>query len=181
MATDVPRSTAEISGSLRDDLRDRLTLWREDKSVVGAILPADDGTFTLSGLPAGQYCVGSALSYLYGTPALAEFDLRDGERRTLDLSAPGAGTSEVAYLIVQVVDDSGTVRDDAQVHLEGPLGTAEPLQSTQGSYAFLTAPGEQTLRVAAPGYAAIEKPVTLKGAKLADTAPQTVLVRLGHR
>ncbi|MBN1360674.1 MAG: sigma-70 family RNA polymerase sigma factor [Sedimentisphaerales bacterium] len=177
LAIDLPPATARVAGHVAGSAADGLVLWRDDKSVMAAIVPGPGGTFAIEALPAGQYRVGPALSYLYDTPALVEFDLADGQARALELNP--TGQTQIAHLLVQVVDHNGVMREDAEVRLDGPLGAIEPLGSAHGSYAFLAAPGPQTLRVSVMGYAAVERPVTLQATGLAtEPAPQTVLVRL---
>jgi hypothetical protein len=181
MEIDLPLSTANVSGPYAGSIRDGLMIWREDKSLMAAIVPTNEGTFAIRALPPGKYHAGSVLSYLYGTAALAEFDLAEGEARTLDLDLLAPTQCRVGYLLVQVVDENGTTREDAQVRLDGPLGLIEPLQSAQGTYAFIATPGPQVLQVTAPGCVPATRPVTLTGAEMGDVTPQTILVRLEPR
>jgi len=178
---DVPRFSANLSGRIIGDKVQSAALWREHKDVIAGILPTGDGVYAVENLPAGHYFVGDALSLLYDLVAIAEFTLAEGENKILDLDLSARPKTAVATVTVQVVDETGSLRDDAEVRLAGPLGVIEPAQSASAGYVFLTAPGDQVLRVEAPGYKPVSRNVTIKDPGPRPSRSQTITVRLDKR
>ncbi len=181
LSLDVPRFSARLSGRIAGDKVQTASLWREHKDVIAGILPSGDGTYTVDNLPAGRYFVGDTLSLLYDLPAVAEFTLAEGESKTLDLTLSAKSKIAVTTVTVQVVDETGSLRSDAEVRLAGPLGVIEPAQSASTGYVFLTTPGEQVLRVEAPGYKPVSRNVILKDIGPRLSKPQTITIRLDKR
>jgi len=181
LSLDVPEASARLSGRIVGNGVQTAVLWREHKDVTAGILPSGDGTYTVDNLPAGRYFVGDTLSLLYDLPTIAEFTLAEGESKTLDLNLSAKPKAVVTMVIVQVVDETGSLRSDAEVRLAGPLGVIEPAQSASTGYVFLTAPGEQVLRVEAPGYKPVSRNVALKDTGPRPSKSQTITVRLNRR
>lgn len=181
ISLDVPKLSANLSGHIIGDKVQTAVLWREHKDVVAGILSSADGVYAVDNLPAGRYFVGDNLSLLYDLPAIAEFTLAEGESKTLDLDLSAKPKAAVTMVTVQVVDETGSLRNDAEVRLAGPQGVIEPAQSASTGYIFLTTPGDQVLRVEAPGYKPVSRNVTLKDASPRPSKSQTITIRLDKR
>jgi len=181
VSLDVPKLSARLAGHIVGDKVQSASLWREHKDVIAGILPSGDGVYAIENLPAGRYFVGDTLSLLYDLPPIAEFTLAEGESKILDLDLSAKSKTAVTTVIVQVVDETGSLRNDAEVRLAGPLGVIEPAQSAPAGYIFLTAPGEQVLRVEAPGYKPVSRNVTIKDAGPRPSESPTITVRLDKR
>ena len=181
ISLDVPTFSANLSGRLIGDKAQSASLWREHKDVIAGILPTGDGVYAVENLPAGRYFVGDALSLLYDLPPIAEFTLAEGESKTLDLDLSARPKTAVTTVTVQVVDETGSLQNDADVRLAGPLGVIEPAQSASLGYIFLTTPGDQVLRVEAPGYKPVSRSVTIKDPGPRPSKSQPITIRLDKR
>lgn len=178
ISLEIPKASAKITGRIHADAGQGVVLWRAQKDIVATVTRAQDGTYTVAGLPAGRYFVGDRLSLHYDMPALAEFSLREGENKTVDLDLSGMSQSQSALLAVEVVDENGGMCPDAHVRLNGPLGTAEPMSRAEAIFVFLTVPGEHTLHVEAPGYRKVSRPIAVKSYEPGGGKPRNVVVCL---
>ena len=176
LSVPIPESTSSVSGHITGATGKPLILWRHEKDILGVITPDPNGCFGIDDLPAGDYVIGSTLAFLYDTPALTELRLDPHAHQTVDLDLSASPLEEIAYLTVQVVDESGITRDDATVLLEGALGLIEPISSTQLGYVFIATPGRHRLDVELPGHRRIEKDITLQAIPAEAGEPQTLRI-----
>ncbi len=178
ISLEIPKASAKITGRIHADAGQEVVFWRAQKDIVAAITPAQDGAYAVASLPVGRYFVGDTLSLLYDMPAPAEFSLREGENKTVDLDLSGLSKSQPALLAVQVVDENGGMCPDAHVRLDGPLGAVEPMSRAEAVFVFLTVPGEHTLHVEAPGYRKVNRPIAVKSYEPRGGKAQNVVVCL---
>jgi RNA polymerase sigma factor (sigma-70 family) len=181
ITVDVPEATACVAGHLAGQGATNLVLSCESRSLTAAIRPSADGNYRIEGLPAGRYSLNDAAGLLSKMPALAEFDLRDGASRVVDWDWSTVPRRQIAYLTVQVVDDSGRIPKDASVRLEGPGGPREPLGSAGGVRAFFIPPGEYLVCVETPGYRNVAQTVTAKPGAPDDSQPQNIVIYLDRK
>ncbi|UCD50418.1 MAG: carboxypeptidase regulatory-like domain-containing protein, partial [Phycisphaerales bacterium] len=178
----LPASTAQVTGRLAGAGDGILTFWRLDRTLFGTIAPDPDGSFAITGFPAGKCGLGSSRGLAYDMPPLVEFSLRSDESRTIDVDLTTLPESRMAFLSVQVLDETGAARRDAFLWLEGTAGRVKPLQFTATGHAFRTMPGPQRLHVEVPGYRRVEKDVVVEGSHLLSSTPQQhVLIALKRR
>lgn len=179
VSLDIPNMASRLSGRVIGAASPGVMLWREPKDILASVVAVSpDGTYEVKNLPAGRYFLGDFSSLLYHLPATAEFYLQEGENKIVDLDLSRHPKPPTAMLAVCVVDAEGTVRDDARLLLQGPLGAVEPVASTEIGSSFVSLPGEHILQVAAPGCTGVEKKILLKPCDLRVGKPQTVIVYL---
>jgi|GEM_PF-724540 len=178
LSLDLPVSKASVSGRIRGIGARTLVLCREQRDVIAVVQLGPAGVCRVEHLPAGRYWVGDFASALHDLPPLAEFDLREGEDKILDLDLSATQEVQTGFVRVQVVDEAALAIDNAQIRLEGPQGPVLPVYSEETGQGFLTVAGPHTLHVQAAG----RRPVVRKlNVRLFDrnlAMPQTVLVCL---
>jgi protocatechuate 3,4-dioxygenase beta subunit len=178
ITVDVPPATACVSGHIAGQDTTNAVLLCESRNLTAAICPSSDGNYRIEGLPAGRYSLSDAAGLLGKMPALAEFDLHDGESKVVDWDWSTVPRRQIAYLTVQVVDDRGHIPKDARVRLEGPGGSREPLGSAGGVRAFFIPPGEYLVCVETPGYRNVAQTVTAQPVEPGTGKAQDVIIYL---
>ena len=140
--------------------------------------PASDGRYRVQRLPAGRYFIGEISCAFYDVPPIAEVQLHDEGDTSLDLDLSNASAGQTGFLLVQVVDERGWVRDDAQVRLEGPFGAVEPVYTDTIGRGFLTVPGSHVLNVQAGGRQGISRKVNVRSFDPYVGRPQNLVICL---
>ncbi len=172
----LPQQTARLSGSLGTS-RQSCFLWQDTQESVITIVTDEQGAYSVDNLPVGTYFAGTAIHMLYNSPAIAQITLEAGQDRQFSPDLTASNNEQLATLMVQVIDDNGTIRNDASLSLAGDLGDIAPFNSIQGNYMFMATCGHHILHVVADGYPPIEKAVTLPQTEL-GTPPQSIQIRL---
>ncbi len=93
---DLPKAEARVSGNLIGETGLVLAFWREQKDILGLVLPRQNGLYRMEYLPAGRYFVGGAPSFRDDLPPLAEFDLQEGEDKVFDLGLSDPSANQKA-------------------------------------------------------------------------------------
>ena len=181
VSLDLPKATARVSGHVRGASPNWIALWQDDKQVWTTARLADDGAFAVENLPPGRYLISADRAFLSGLPAVAEFMLTQGQDKSLEVDVSATSLEPQAFLVVQVVDERGRLRDDAEVRLDGPSGTAEPTRTVSGQYFFTASPQRHTLHVEVARYNEVTKEIVLTPFDMGTDKRQTVVVRLESR
>ena len=177
VSVSLPEADAQVSGRLVGDPSPGVFFWRSDRAVAGVISPREDDSYSIEALPPGRYRVGSYSALLHDGPGMAEFALRKGQQKVLELDVSGNLESRLVPLLVQAADELGGICRSADVHLSGPGGDIEPVHIGSEGMRFMVAVGEYVLSVRMPGFKKVQKSVTVKPAR-ADGQPQVVVVCL---
>ena len=175
---DLPNATATVSGHIIGPLPDDLMFWREDKAISGRVPLVGLDSFSIANLPAGNYLVGSTISYTGGGPGIAKFSLLDGEKKEVNLDSSVRRDGNMAYLNIIVVDENGVPRTDAISRLDGASKSFTPVQSVDIGDVFLVPPGRYTLSVQLPGHRTTRREMDLKACELLDPKPQNVIIHV---
>ncbi len=171
-----PRGVASVSGRVRGRVTG-FVIWREDRDLW-AFASVKNGTFSVAGLSAGRYFVTEQAAFFREASPLAEFTLRDGEVKNIDIDAAGEPPAQAGRLAVTIVGGQDLPCSDARAWLQNAQGKAEPLERTSSGCYFVAAPGRYTLHVQAAGYRASTTNVTVPPFSPTETKPPTVIVRL---
>jgi hypothetical protein len=175
----MPRGTASIRGRIDEAVAgprgtDAPRLWSKDRRLAGALMPREDKTFEVAGLPAGEYFLTDKDTR--DAQPIVEFHLAEGEQKTLDLTpevySPAASTA--GMLVVRVFTDEGVHMSGADVTLNGPGGNLRPHSSQSGRLVFTGPPGEYQLRATYPGFKSQQRKVTLKPLEPGSHPPRDV-------
>lgn len=171
-----PAQTASLSGSL-GEAQELVTLCQDSMQSVVTLIADEEGRYSVKDLPAGTFGFNTDLRMLYHLAPLAQITLSAGEDREFnpDLTVPQEEQSN--SLVVQVLDDRGTLRSDVSLSLAGALGEVAPVNSFRGKYYFIASCGRHILHVAADGYQPMEKAVTLAPFE-PGVKPQNLQIRL---
>jgi protocatechuate 3,4-dioxygenase beta subunit len=174
----IPKCTAGIHGRLTGKYPGWQTVWTKDKTVVGNIQPDENGNYKLDNLPAGQYLLGGNM--LIDSAALLEFELTEGEQKTLDIDVPEAPPYRMGSLQVLVLDENGVPLTGAEAWLQGGTGIIEPIARTGGGFYFFTEPQTYTLHTRFTGYKEFKQEVQVEkyDLKTMKRLPKPVLVHL---
>jgi RNA polymerase sigma factor (sigma-70 family) len=178
LTVDLPAWKAGVAGVVRGGGSRTLVLWRRQKDVLAVVQPASDGRYRVQRLPAGRYFIGEISCAFYDVPPIAEVQLHDEGDTSLDLDLSNASAGQMGFLLVQVVDERGWVRDDAQVRLEGPFGAVEPVYTDTIGRGFLTVPGSHVLNVQAGGRQGISRKVNVRSFDPYVGRPQNLVICL---
>jgi hypothetical protein len=174
----MPEATAAVSGKIAGSSSSAFTLWNKDKDVLGSFTTDSGGVYEVKNLPAGTYSIGTILSLLSNMPGFVEFELLQGQSKVINLDVTREAQQGVAYLMVQVFDESNRLRGDVRIWLEGRSLRIQPWRSAEQGHIFLTVPGEYVLHVTRQGYKDVARQLILKRADPAVGKPETSLVRL---
>jgi hypothetical protein len=176
---ETPEADAQVTGRIPIASESTYALWREGKGFLGYLRPDSGGYFTIENLPRGKYALGPSEALRHDVLALveAQFVLGAGEHRAVD-PAVAASPIPMAFAQVEVFDESGRSRRDANIWLEGPAGRVEPVHFNAGGHCIVATPGSQTLHVEVPGYRRVQRDVTLEASPAAAGWPQRVQVHL---
>jgi hypothetical protein len=151
-----------------------------NKALSGKVPFVSLGSFSIAKLPAGEYLVGPAISYLADGSSLGGFVLLDGQKKQVDLDLSLCRDSDVGYLNAIAIDENGIPRTDATLRLEGPLASFMPIQPADIGELFVAPPGRYSLLAQLAGYEPTRRLVVLKPCQLLDPIPQGVLIRVGR-
>jgi hypothetical protein len=174
----IPKGTAGIKGLISGKIIMGQTIWTQDKLIVAFLIPDEKGGFKLDNLPAGHYYVGGNM--LIDSAALLEFELADGEQKTLDINVPDSPKNQSNPLLVLVLDENGTPLLGTKARLLSGKSVIEPIvNSSQGIY-FTAEQGTYTLQVDFPGYKTVSQQVSIErfDPKNRQAFRKPVLVRL---
>jgi hypothetical protein len=163
----LPQGTASIRGRMDEAVAGphgtgAPRLWSKDRRLAGMLMPRDDKTFEVAGLPAGEYFLTDKDTR--DAKPIVEFRLAEGEQKTLDLTPEiySPATTTAGMLVVRVFTDEGVHMSGADVTLSGPGGNLRPHSSQSGRLVFTGPPGEYQLRAMYPGFKTQQRMVTLK-------------------
>jgi hypothetical protein len=176
---EIPRATATVSGTFITDADQPLILWNSARTVT-AHVRSQDGAFAIEHLPAGHYAVGNY--FLTDRAAVLEFDLHEGETKTVDIDVT-RWCPDISLLILCVVGRNGTVLNHADVWLEGAGGRIASGPGVSDGYEFMPKPGDYTLFVQCEGYKPYVEPLTLARTGIGRAASQQFrrIIRLNPR
>lgn len=178
LTVDLPVWKAGVAGFVRGVGACTLVLWRRQKDVLAVVQPASDGSYRVQRLPAGRYFLGEISCAFYDVPPIAEVQLHEEGDTRFDLDLSSASAGQTGFLLVQVVDERGWVRDDAQIRLDGPFGAVEPVYRDTIGRGFLTVPGSHVLNVQAGGRQGISKKVNVRPFDPYVGRPQNLVICL---
>jgi len=173
----LPKLTAGIHGRMTGKYLGLQTVWTKDKSVVSQIQPDASGNYKLDNLPAGQYLLGGNM--LLNNTAILEFELKEGERKVLDINIPETPRNLTGGLQVIVLDENGILLTGGKVWLQSSTGIIEPVADIGGLY-FVTEPQKYILHTKLAGYKESKQQVEIenRAAKTIKSPPEPVFVRL---
>jgi hypothetical protein len=152
-----PKGTASIRGSIDAQLRELMgrggfTLVSADVRWEGSVAIDASGRFERRGIPAGEYSLilqrRRAGGFVHVT--VKEFQLAEGEDKTLDVTKDAIPQSELAKEIVRVsvFTPEGIPLPGCEIRLAGPAGLPhlpKPMRSQWASKWFALPPGSYTL------------------------------------
>ena len=170
--------TAQLSGKILGKNQSTLMLWCKARDYYRAIEAGTQHHFQLSGLPAGDYAIGTVLDYINKGPALAEFALRKNQTLVQDITIPEH--SGMSGLMIQLSDSMGRPIEEATVTLESNDPAETPMRTIhQGNvYMTLGKVGNYTLVITSPGYQPLSKPLTLETIIEEGVQPETMEISL---
>jgi len=147
---DIPTGTSVVSGRFVGDSQEWVMMWREDKKFAAYLKPGKNGTFQAKNLPAGHYLVGGNI--MVDNAALLEFDLLEGEDKSVEINTAEFSKMPLGWLTTQIVGPDGAPITGADVWLESHADVVEPLMNSTQGQSFIAEPGEYTLCASYPGY-----------------------------
>jgi hypothetical protein len=157
----MPYCSSGINGRLTGRYAAAMTLWIKDKSIIAHLRPDPNFNYKLNNLPAGHYYIGGNM--LVDSDALLEFELADGEQKTIDVNVSDTPLKkETGSLQVMVLDENGALTSGARVSLQGSAGIVEPAVNSGEIVYFMTEQGTYTLQVSFPGYKTVTQQVSIE-------------------
>ena len=165
---EIPSGKATVSGAVLNEIGPSLVLCNQDRTL-SIRLDGSSGYYRITGLPAGDYVLGSL--YLLDKAPLARFHLAEAENRILDINTWTWSGANQGLLSVQVASTLGLPLNDATVWLEGPTGRIDPLIKTDREQVLIAPSGRYTLHVSGAGFQSQHKQVTIQPNDLLALVP----------
>jgi tetratricopeptide (TPR) repeat protein len=186
----VPSATASLDGKLSpsicgpDGCR-ALNVWSSDGRLAGAIMPTQNGTYQLKNVPAGEYVIKDKDTR--NSPALLAVSLRDGEHKTLDITADTAkyDTKPYGFAVVDVFTSDGVPIPGCEFQFDDSANAPTLSSSQNGHMDFVGKPGGHQVTIAYPGFKPVRlmlqfKPVGKDGRALRDVEQRVQLQQRGE-
>lgn len=129
--------------------------------MLAYIIPNEQGTYELEGLPAGDYVV--CRMDIRNAPVLMEISLGKGEDRTIDFTPETVTPDRTlrGFLMIRLLTSDG-IPLPCDFVLTGPGGVLTPNASQHARLHFVGAPGVYSLAVTYPGYKPLQRQVELQ-------------------
>jgi hypothetical protein len=172
---EIPAGTASVSGAILNDIGPSLLLFSQDMTL-SAKIECSNGYYRITGLPAGNYFVGSL--YLLDKAPLARFRLAEGENKILDISTWTWSGANQGLLSVEVATSLGRPQSSATVWLEGPTGRIDPLIKTDCETILIAPAGKYMLHVSQKGFQPQQKEVTIQSNDLLALVPSRPVIEV---
>ncbi len=173
---EIPYGPAGLTGRFLSDWPEGLTLEAAEPPIRISLMPDQDGSYALDGLPPAMYAVGATINGLF--VPYVEIGLFDDQPVVYDLDPQQLAKSR-SPVYVYVTDADGRGLAGGQVWLADEAAVYPAVPFEEGFFAAAP-PGRYTLYAAFAGFAPAERPVNLAAANL--RAPRdktnTVVVRL---
>jgi hypothetical protein len=164
----IPVGDASVAGKVLSGNEQPLFLFNRDLTITAHINPSQ-GQYHISHLPAGTYTIGNY--FILEQSPLCEFDLRPGERKTLDLNTHDWNV-DVGRLLLHIINRNGHLLSHAQAWLEGALGRREPSGNHGESLWFFVPMGDYTLNIHCEGYADYRESITVEPVALTSSSQE---------
>jgi len=155
----LPQCTSGIFGHINRK-PDNSSIYSEDKKIIAAIGPDDNGNYKLENLPAGKYHFG--INSRTNSESLIDFELTRGEQKEINIDILDIPSPHPGILTAVALDENGIPLNFADVRLETGDSVIDPSSNSGNSIYFSAEPGAYTLRASYPGYKDFTKPVTVK-------------------
>ena len=175
----VPAGTATVSGELISDSDQPLLLFRSDGEIIGHISrPSNGSAYKIENLPAGRYSIGNY--FIASTAPLLEFDLSEGQNKTIDIDTSDWAQLNKASLHTRVLGTNGVPIIGAQVWLKRGGLEIEPLTAVGNGQFFIADPGEHSLHAYYPGHKETSRKIQLESSDISSVRKEdeAVIIRL---
>ncbi|MHC4154899.1 MAG: hypothetical protein ACYST6_08265 [Planctomycetota bacterium] len=177
----LPRGTASVSGLISRQSQLPLVIVSADQRIIAALEADSDGRYKVEHLPAGRYTV-TRWPADEGIGSPMQFTLSEGENRKFDIDVSRLAEPQVAFLVVQAVNEDGLVLTEADLWLEREGKYIEPTQKSSHGHAFMTQAGEYTLHVTCSGYEEVTRNVSLEPVDMENLKlPEATIIKLKKR
>ncbi|HUT31427.1 MAG TPA: carboxypeptidase-like regulatory domain-containing protein [Sedimentisphaerales bacterium] len=174
----LPGGTASVSGLISRQSQLPLMIVSADQRIIAALEADSDGRYKVEHLPAGRYTVTRwPADERIGSPM--QFTLTEGENRKFDIDVSRLAEPQVAFLMVQAVNEDGLVLTEPELWIEREGGYIEPTQKSSQGHAFMTRAGEYTLHVTCSGYEEVTRNVSLEPVDMENfKLPEATVIKL---
>jgi hypothetical protein len=183
----IPVASASLSGKLAlaicgPDGCQSLNIWSTDQRFASVIMPANDGTYHVANIPAGDYIIREADTR--DGEALMTVTLRQGEDKKLDITPDtiAHSTKPVGFAILEVFTSEGVLLPGCNVQFDDATNAPGLNSEQDGRMHFVGTPGVQNVTISYPGFNPLQlkldlKPVGEKGRPIGNVRTRVELVQ----
>jgi hypothetical protein len=174
----LPKNGATVTGLIDNKSNRPLIMVRSDRTAWAFLQPDSDGRYKAENLPAGEYTV-TYWHFSDSTESPIRVTLAEGESKSFNIDSSQVSEPQVAFLLVQVVNEDGLVLTEAESWVSRDGEYIEPTGKSSHGHVFITSPGEYILQVTCSGHEEVTRNVSLEPVDMENLKlPEVTVIKL---